>query len=109
MVGKTYWYLRFTRTGILFLETTMIGRLAAILIGIAVMFTLEAIVGFRWYWALLIAVAAYLLARYIVYFIAERRLIRDTIRAAPRRHYQETTLRPACWRRGRSLAFLAAF
>jgi hypothetical protein len=60
----------------------MIGRATAILIGIAAIFVFEEAFGFRWYWALLLAAIAYLLVRYVAYFISERRLIRNTIRTA---------------------------
>jgi hypothetical protein len=60
----------------------MIGRMAAILTGIAVMFGLEQALGLHWYWALLLGALAYLLARYVAYFIAERKLIRDVVRGA---------------------------
>jgi hypothetical protein len=40
-----------------------------------VMFVLEQALGFHWYWALLLGALAYLLARYVAYFIAERKLI----------------------------------
>jgi predicted MFS family arabinose efflux permease len=63
----------------------MIGRTGAILVGIAVTFTLEQLLGFRWYFAFLFGIAVYLLVRYVAYFVAERRLIRASFEASARK------------------------
>jgi hypothetical protein len=52
-------------------------RIAAILVGIAIMFLLERWAGFQWYFALAIGALGYGCVRYIGYFVRERRYIKN--------------------------------
>jgi hypothetical protein len=59
-------------------------RVLAILVGLAVMFTLEGWGRLPWYFAVVIGALAYGIARYVGYFIRERRYIKDTMEAGKR-------------------------
>jgi hypothetical protein len=52
-------------------------RIAAILVGIAVMFSLERWAGFQWYSALALGALGYGCALYVAYFVRERRYIKS--------------------------------
>jgi len=59
-------------------------RLIAILVGIAVMFTLEQWTGLAWFYALVLGALGYGIVRYVGYFIRERRYINSVMEAAKR-------------------------
>jgi hypothetical protein len=59
-------------------------RFIAILVGLAVMFSLEGWGGLPWYYAVVFGALAYGIVRYVAYFNRERRYIRDTMEAAKR-------------------------
>jgi hypothetical protein len=59
-------------------------RIVAILLGIAIMVSLERWAGFQWYSALLLGAVGYGIVRYVAYFARERRYIKDTMDAARR-------------------------
>ena len=59
-------------------------RIAAILVGIALMFALERWVGFRWYSALALGALGYGCMRYTGYFVRERQYIKSAMDAAKR-------------------------
>jgi hypothetical protein len=61
-----------------------VARIAAILVGIAIMFALERWGGFRWYFALSLGALGYGCMRYIGYFVRERRYIKSAMDAAKR-------------------------
>jgi hypothetical protein len=57
-------------------------RIAAILVGIAVMFSLELWASARWYFALVLGAVAYGIVRYAGYFARERRYMKRTMEEA---------------------------
>jgi hypothetical protein len=59
-------------------------RIAAILVGLAIMFPLDRWGGFQWYSALALWVFGYAVARYVGYFVRERRYVRGVMDAAKR-------------------------
>jgi hypothetical protein len=59
-------------------------RIAAILVGIAILFALERWSSVPWYFSAPAAVLGYLCVRYIGYFIRERRYISDMTEEAVR-------------------------
>jgi hypothetical protein len=60
----------------------LMGRILAILVGIAIMASLERWAAFQWYTALAIGALGYGIVRYIGYFVSERRYIKNTMDAA---------------------------
>jgi hypothetical protein len=61
-------------------------RITAIPVGIAIMFALERWAGFRWYSALALGALGYAVARYIGYFVRERRYIKGVFDTKKRDH-----------------------
>jgi hypothetical protein len=59
-------------------------RIAAIIAGLGVMFSLEHWAGYQWYSALALGVLSYALVRYAGYFVNERRHISGVKDAAKR-------------------------
>jgi hypothetical protein len=59
-------------------------RIAALLVGIAIIFSLEYWLLFQWYIGVPLGILGYLLARYLKYFVRERRYIKSTMDAAKR-------------------------
>jgi hypothetical protein len=57
-------------------------RIAAILVGLAIMFSLERWGGFQWYLALALGALGYGCVRYTGYFVRERRYIKRTMQEA---------------------------
>ena len=59
-------------------------RIAAIAVGLAIMFPLERWAGFQWYSALTLGALVCGCVRYIVYFVRERRYIKNMMDEAMR-------------------------
>ena len=57
-------------------------QIAAILVGLAIIFSLERFGGFHWYLALAFGVLGYWCVRYAYYFVTERHDIRRAKQAA---------------------------
>jgi hypothetical protein len=57
-------------------------RIAAILVGGAIMFSLERWGGFQWYLAIALGALGYWCVRYTGYFVRERRYIKRTMHEA---------------------------
>jgi len=57
-------------------------QIAAILVGLAIMFSLERFGGFHWYLALVLGALGYWSVRYTGYFVRERRYIKRKMQEA---------------------------